>query len=105
MGLHVSVLGGGKYDTYTITNVEGPFEPSENAPAAKLLPNSGGTAKIVPDWVEEAEGAGPMFDGHFAYTSDSRFGKAVRKLIMADHVAIAVHDRVESWEAYDILSR
>lgn len=39
---------------------------------------------------------GPMFGGNFVYTSDSRFPSPY---------PIPVHDRFETWEEYDMLSR
>lgn len=44
---------------------------------------------------------GPMFGGNFAYTSDSRlynFGGEY-------HLPIPIHDRFETQEEYDVLSR
>ena len=40
--------------------------------------------------------AGPMFGGNFAFTSDSR---------MPNHAPIPIHDRFETWETYEHLSR
>ena len=39
---------------------------------------------------------GPMFGGNFIWTSDSRF---------PGDYPIPIHDRWETWEQYDILSR
>lgn len=39
---------------------------------------------------------GPMFGGNFVYTCDSRFPSPY---------PIPVHDRFETWEEYDMLSR
>lgn len=51
--------------------------------------------------VEEPKGCGWMAGGNFAHTSDSRFSD------MCGHQygALAIHDRQETWEEYDILSR
>lgn len=51
--------------------------------------------------VAEPKGAGWMAGGNFAHTSDSRFSD------MCGHQygALAIHDRQETWEEYDILSR
>ena len=51
--------------------------------------------------VAEPKGAGWMAGGNFAHTSDSRFSD------MCGHQygALAIHDRQETWEQYDILSR
>lgn len=51
--------------------------------------------------VEEPKGCGWMAGGNFAHTSDSRFSD------MCGHQygALAIHDRQETWEQYDTLSR
>jgi hypothetical protein len=82
----------------TLVNVEGPFEPSENAPAAKLVAGYGKTAIIVPA-DDEFDGV-QMSGGTFASTSDSRFQRAVEKLVGVSHVAVAIHDRRETWAQY-----
>lgn len=43
----------------------------------------------------DAKGAGWMFGGSLVFSSDSRFGDVPMKL----------HDRDETWEQYDMLSR
>ena len=89
----------------TLINVEGPFPPAPDAPAALLETNALGNPIIVP--VERPENtAGPMFGGTYGATSDSRFGEAIRA-ISRQYVygALPVHDRFESWELYDRLSR
>ena len=48
-----------------------------------------------------AKGAGWMAGGNYAETSDSRF----RALCGDMYGALAIHDRQESWEMYDLLSR
>lgn len=78
----------------TLTNVDGPFQPTPDAPAAKLVLRSTGNLTVVPDGLE---GKWTMFGGNFVYTSDSRFSKAVETLggTKAGGYPIAVHDRVE----------
>lgn len=44
---------------------------------------------------------GPMFGGNFIYTSDSRFPCVGRQL----KLPIPVHDRFETQQEYDVLSR
>lgn len=110
MGIRVKVIGNNasNFTSYVVTNIEGPATPSEDSPAARLCEGPFGTVHIVPDWAAEADGVGPMFDGAFAYAHDSRFGRAVEKLsgsAAMSHAAIAVHDRIESQEVYDVLSR
>jgi hypothetical protein len=132
MGLRVSVYrnaerglqgdftnGGisGKYGSLTLVNVSGPSEPTDDAPAAMLVHGNLGTAIIVPaiwsegtrEWQEQpsqtAEGPARMFGGNYAGTSDSRFHEAVRRLIGQSHVAVAIHDRSDTWADYEMLSR
>lgn len=106
MGLRVSVyrssLGdctnGGvssKYDNLTVVNADGPFDPSEDAPAAKLVVGPYDTIRLVPVDLLETN-AWVMFGGNLASTSDSRFGEAIEKL-GGDRFAAAVKifDRVE----------
>lgn len=51
--------------------------------------------------------AGPMFGGCFVYSSDSRFSRAIERQtgLEAPYAAIPLHDRFETWEQYDMLSR
>jgi hypothetical protein len=87
----------------TLVNVEGPFEPSDKAPAAKLVAGYGKTAIIVPA-DDEFDGV-QMSGGTFASTSDSRFQRAVEKLVGVSHFAVAIHDRRETWAQYEQYSR
>lgn len=82
-----------RHDTLTLTNVEGPWEPTEKAPAAKLIRCKTGALAIVPDEIAERW---HMFGGNFAYSSDSRFKDAVAKIVgHRDTWAVPVFDRVE----------
>ena len=79
----------------TVVNVPGPFEPSENAPAVKLVKGAfDGCAKIVP---VDLEGRHTMFGGNYGATSDSRFSNALREITGYEwpSSAVAIHDRVE----------
>lgn len=77
----------------TLTNVDGPFEPTAAAPAAKLVKTRFGNVVIVPDAVADKW---TMFGGNIAHTSDSRFDEAVRALTGYPHgFAVNIHDRVE----------
>ena len=80
----------------TLVNVDGPFDPDQNRPAAWLLPgNVAGSVKIVPDW-EYQDNTWTMFGGNYAGTSDSRFTEAVEKITGATfYGAVPIHDRVE----------
>lgn len=86
-----------------LVNVEGPFEPSADAPAAKLVQGYGKTAIIIPA-ENDFEGV-QMNGGTFASTSDSRFQRAVEGLVGVSHFAVAIHDRRETWAQYEQFSR
>lgn len=81
-----------------VVNVDGPFTPCKDYPAAKLV-KRGRNYVVVP--VEEpGEGRTPYMDGgSYAATSDSRWSSVV------GFSAIPIHDRSETWELYDQLSR
>ena len=77
------------------------FAPSATAPALLLVVRSGlaknGGKYYHAEPVDRPEGkAGPMFGGNYVTTSDSR--------MLTDH-PIPVHDRFDTWEDYDLLSR
>lgn len=105
MGLTVEVLrstmgdctnngASSRFDRLTITNVSGPFEPSRNAPPAKLMRCRTGALAIVPDEIAERW---YMFGGNFAYTSDSRFMEAIETITgHRDTKAVPIFDRVET---------
>lgn len=108
MGLYISVFrnsefagtdctNGGVTSRFTklcVTNVDGPFDPSDDCPAVKLVKgNLPGTVKIVP---EELEGKWTMMGGNYAATSDSRFSEACEKITGSRfYGAVPVHDRFE----------
>lgn len=104
MGLPVSVYRHGKYDCtnggvssrvteLTLINVDGPFEPTDKAPAAKLEQGPMNSVRIVP---VECEGHWTMFGGNYAACSDSRLSSAIQKLLgHRFYGAVAIHDRVE----------
>lgn len=122
MGLHIDIYKG-KHDCtlngvsskakgLCITNVEGPFDPCEDYPPAKILLEFADNphmkhVRIVP---EKNKANWTMFGGHYGATSDSRFNDAVAKLLgHSFYGAVPIHDRVEepSWiyegkkKAYD----
>lgn len=82
-----------------LTNVEGPFTPDEEYPAAKLEKVThpwGSHVRIIP---EELEGKPSMMGGNYAATSDSRFNEAIEALLGHNfYGALPVHDRTESRE-------
>ena len=124
MGLRVDIISGSGINCsnggvsstktqLTLVNVDGPFEPTEEAPSAMLESNGGNTVKVVPVWgktevaLETGKYAlGPMMGGCYVATSDTRFGEALRKLGQTNsYIAVPLHDRYETQQQYDILSR
>lgn len=83
-----------RFDRLTITNIEGPSTPSQDAPAARLVQRPRvGNVVIEP---EETQGQWHSFGGCFAHTSDSRFSEAVRNMSGYEFgFAVPIHDRVE----------
>ena len=80
-----------------ITNIDGPFTPDPQYPAAKLVKHEyfhGNTVVIVP---EEVEGRWTMMGGNLARSSDSRFSRAIEELLEVKtfYGGIPIHDRVE----------
>ena len=87
---------------FCITDIDGPFEPSKEYPAAKLIKEKssfGAYLRLVPE--SKLDHGGTMFGGNYASTSDSRFGDECRKLMGEDlgNVfglgPVPIHDRVE----------
>jgi hypothetical protein len=75
-----------------LVNVEGPFEPTPDAPAARLIKTRLGNLVCEPLGLEGKT----MFGGAFVYSSDSRFGEAVQKLSGYGHpFPVGLHDRIE----------
>jgi hypothetical protein len=111
MGLHIDVLKNGKYDCTNggvtskdikglcLENVSGPFNPSDDYPAAMLVSTNvmGRTiVKIVPT-AEIKKGSWTMMGGHYGATSDSRFSETVEKMLgHSFYGALPIHDRVEN---------
>lgn len=85
-----------------LVNVEGPFTPNAQTPAAMLAKGNGpGLVKIVPAvWCEIGEyNPDPrwcMMGGNYAATSDSRFHSAVEQITgHRSYGAVPIHDRIE----------
>lgn len=82
---------------FTLVDVDGPFEPNVDYPAATLRvkePLSG--CKCLYVTPVENEGEWTMFGGNLAYTSDSRFTRRCEELL--GHYffgAVKIFDRVE----------
>ncbi len=114
MGLHVHVYrwdlqdctNGGissEAKQLCLVNVDGPFEPREDVPAAMLTVNQLGNPVIKPAFCNQHKPGQPwevaegwfMMGGNYAATSDSRLGDAVRKLCPGFYGALPIHDRQE----------
>lgn len=74
------------------------FEPTETRPALRLVRRHIGGEYLHAEPVEGKDGrrVGWMAGGNFVYTSDARF---------PNRYPISVHDRQETTEQYDALSR
>ena len=92
----------------TLVNADGPFEPTDDRPAARLTTNAFGDPIIVADLIDETglePMVGPMFGGTYAATSDSRFGQAMSDVAgLRVYGALPVHDRYETREQYARMS-
>lgn len=84
---------------------DGNCEVADDNPALfDLVAGPFGTIHLRPR--NGGEGVGPMMGGSYAGTSDSRFSKMCAELTGHPwHGAVAVHDRYESQELYDRMSR
>jgi len=86
-----------RFTKLTVVNVDGPAEPSDDAPAVKLVqgPSVGGQPNPILVPVSRLEsGDWTMFGGNFGSTSDSRFCRAVEALGSYSGI-VPIHDRVE----------
>jgi hypothetical protein len=82
-----------RFTKLTLVNVEGPFDPTDDAPAALLVKREHGNVVVVDP---RQNGRWTMFGGNFVSCSDSRFHRAVEALSGYDFgFPVAVHDRVE----------
>lgn len=82
-----------RYTQLTVVNVDGPAEPSDDAPAVRLERGPMGSVRLVP---EEAGDSWTMFGGNYGSTCDSRFSRAIESLLgHRFYGAVAIHDRVE----------
>lgn len=82
------------YDKVCIVNVPGPFKPTDDMPAVRLVKREHvGNVVCIPVGLE---GKWTMFGGCYVETSDSRFHEAVRQLSGYKFgFPVALHDRVE----------
>ncbi len=87
----------------TVIDIPGPFEPTPQCPAVRLIRRKlGGREHIYAEPVEPvAEGhIGYMSGGTFIHSSDSRFSEAVG----AGGMPVSLHDRTETPAEYAALS-
>src|SRR5262245_50213587 len=80
---------------FTVINVEGPFEPTPDAPAAILENHVRGALRLRPISADAKRMV--MFGGNYAATSDSRFSYKCQELlgVASFYGAVAIHDRIE----------
>ena len=93
-------------DAVTIVDIDGPSEPSDDAPAVRLVRRViGGQAYVHAEPVEPVgEGRiGYMAGGTVIRSLDARFRRALVKLGHPAE-AVSLHDRSETPEEYRILS-
>lgn len=100
---HGDCSNNGITNRYTRVILVGPgipeiFEPSDDMPALRFIPREGWGGYYATTLVDQEDSVGPnaMFGGNFIYSSDSRF---------PSKQPIPVHDRFETWEMYNRLSR
>ena len=81
-----------------LTNVSGPFNPSEVYPAAVMVVRHFGFGSVLSIVPEENFKGQHMFGGNYASSSDSRFGEAARDMLDGEQYwigAVPIHDRAE----------
>lgn len=83
-----------RVDELTLTNVEGPFEPTPERPAAILVQRNG-HLHVEPEGPRPEGCVGPMMGGCYVATPDTRFFRAV-----GFYGAVPLHDRYETTEQY-----
>jgi len=99
MIVRVMELSGSGFDAFlTGTGVPEIFEVNGSKPHYVLATGPGGD--LIATHPEKEEGMiGPMFDGRFMYSSDSRFQR-----LNGGH-PIRLHDRFETPQEYERMSR
>lgn len=84
------------------------MDPDKADAVVKIVPgNRPKTIKaIVVKGPGESGGAGPMMGGSYIASSDSRFSAECQRVLGAPfYGAVPLHDRFETWEQYEQLSR
>lgn len=104
MNVHVYRLSSGdadgdalsnRYTALCITNVPGPFSPTEDKPGAVLIRQETGNLIVVPQAILES---GHWFTcgGNYAYSSDNRFTDVIDDMAGYPYAfPVAIHDRTE----------
>ncbi len=85
-----------KFTQLCVTNIEGPFEPSEDVPAVRLVEGPFNSVRLVPEELHITK-TWVMYGGNIGVTSDSRFSDAIAKMTgrkFADGI-VKIFDRVE----------
>lgn len=86
------------YDRACIVNADGPFEPSDDAPAVLIKKHSTMHVVHVVLVQHDFHNIWTMMGGNFLHSCDSRFGEAVANILGPQfryHGPIAIHDRIE----------
>lgn len=79
-----------------IVNVDGPFEPSADYPAVKLVKRPRVGNVVCEPLAEHERGEWLMAGGCYVTTSDSRFSEAVQRMSGYQFgFPVALHDRIE----------
>ena len=93
------------HDELYVACPKGPCEVEADDPSLFVLRrNPFGTVRLEPNNAPEGC-VGPMAGGSFAGTSDNRFSEMCERLTGHPwHGAVAVHDRFEAWNMYEVLS-
>ena len=93
-------------DSIYVACESGPYEVEETNPLLfKLKASFNEYACLVPYTKPKGAEIGPMMGGNYAGTSDSRFADMVYNAIGSTVGILPIHDRYESKELYETLSR
>jgi len=86
-----------RFDRVCVVNIEGPFKPTEDCPGVLLMdgPATRGEGNPILIPVDGDCDGYLMFGGNFGFSSDSRFGQAVKEISPGFTGAVMFHDRIE----------
>ena len=93
-----------KVNNFVVTNVDGPFDPTDDMPAAVLAAGPFNTARIYPtDYLNRNDGV-VTFGGNLAFSCDSRFNDAL-KALKTDHAflmegGVFSQELIQTWINY-----